>query len=229
MSDINNRARHSAKLEGLTIKTLEWYFDFLSPFAYLQSKRFGEFPADVDITFRPLLFAGLVVYWETKGPGQIPPQRLQTLRHYLWLAKRMNLPGQLPPKFPFNPLKVLRLALSLGPDQETVETIFRCIWEQGLLPEDEAGWKGITEALGVDDADDRIAQPEIKDKLHEYGRQAVEAGVFGVPTFIYDGNLFWGADETDFLLDVLNDPGILSSEEMQRINTIPVGQRPGTE
>lgn len=141
----------------------------------------------------------------------------------------MGLACRLPPKFPFNPLKVLRLALSLGPDRATVETIFRCIWEEGLLPEDEEGWKGIVDALGVDDADARIAAPDIREKLHEYGRLAVAAGVFGVPTFIYDGTLFWGADETDFLLDALSDPGLLSSEEMQRIDTLPVGQRPGTE
>ena len=179
--------------------------------------------------FRPVLFGGLIAHWETKGPGQIPPQRLQTLRHTLWFAKRMGLACNLPPKFPFNPLKALRLALSLGPDQVTVETIFRCIWEEGLLPEDEPGWQGIIEALGVDDADTRIDQPEVKEKLHENGRRAIDAGVFGVPTFVYDGVIFWGADETDFLLDALANPGLLSSEEMTRIDTIPVGQRPGTE
>lgn len=98
-----------------------------------------------------------------------------------------------------------------------------------MLPEDEEGWQGIVEALGIEDADARIAQPDIREKLHENGRQAVDAGVFGVPTFIYDGTIFWGADETDFLLDALSDPGLLSSEEMLRINTLPVGQRPGTE
>jgi 2-hydroxychromene-2-carboxylate isomerase len=211
------------------IRTVDWYFDFLSPFAYLQSHRLDELPDDVEIVYRPVLFGGLVVHWETKGPGQIPPQRLQTLRHTLWVAKRQGLDCKLPPKFPFNPLKTLRLALALGPDQATVETIFRCIWEQGLLPEDEQGWRGIVEALGVDDADDRIAESEIKEKLHENGRRAVEAGVFGVPTFVYDGVVFWGADETDFLLDVLADPGLLTGPEMQRIDTIPAGQRPGTE
>ena len=141
----------------------------------------------------------------------------------------MGLPCKLPPKFPFNPLKTLRLALLLGPDRPAVETIFNCIWERGLLPEEEAGWRGILAALGVDDADARIDQPEIKEKLHEYGRRAIDAGVFGVPTFVYDGVIFWGADETDFLLDALADPGLLTSDEMVRIDSIPVGQRPGTE
>jgi len=229
MSYFNNQTRYSIAPEDRTIRNVEWYFDFLSPFAYLQSKRLSELPGDVEITFRPVLFAGLVAHWETKGPGQIPPQRLQTLRHTMWKAKPMGLSCRLPSKFPFNPLKALRLALSLGPDRATVDTIFRCIWEEGLLPEDEEGWKGIVEALDVADADARIAESGIKEKLHENGHQAVAAGVFGVPTFIYDGTLFWGEDETDFLLDVLADPGLLSGTEMDRIDTIPVGQRPGTE
>ena len=141
----------------------------------------------------------------------------------------MGLSCELPPKFPFNPLKALRLALSLGPDRATVETIFRCIWEEGLLPEEEQGWRGIVAALGIDDADTRMDQAEVKEKLHENGRLAIDAGVFGVPTFVFDKVIFWGADETDFLLDALADPGLLSSEEMARIDTIPVGQRPGTE
>ncbi len=216
---------------GKPSRTVEWYFDFLSPFAYLQSHRFDDFPDDVEIIFRPILFAGLLVYWETKGPGQIPAKRLLTLRHTLWHAKRLNVPCGLPPKFPFNPLKALRLALSFGSDRATIETIFRCIWRDGLLPEDEAGWQGIVDALGIskDDAEARVGQPEIKEALVENGRRAIEAGVFGVPTFILDGFVFWGADETDFLLDALADPGLLGTEEMIRIESLPVGQRPGTD
>lgn len=145
------------------------------------------------------------------------------------MAKQQGIPCHLPPKFPFNPLKVLRLTVSLGSDLTTIETIFRCIWQDGLLPEDELGWQGIVEALGVDDADARIQRTEVKEQLVENGRQAIEAGVFGVPTFVYDKVIFWGADETDFVLQALADPGILSTEEMLRINTIPPGQRPGTE
>ena len=224
----NTAAGHAG---GAPSRTVEWYFDFLSPFAYMQSFRLGELPDDVEVVFRPILFGGLLVHWETKGPGQIPPKRLLTLRHTLWHSKRLGVPCNLPPKFPFNPLKTLRLALSLGSDQATIDTIFRCIWKDGLLPEDEAGWQGIVDALGIsrDDADARVQTPEVKEALVENGHRAVEAGVFGVPTFIHDGVVFWGADETDFLLDVLANPGLLAGEEMARIETLPVGQRPGTD
>lgn len=210
---------------------VEWYFDFLSPFAYLQSHRLDELPNDVELTLRPILFGGLVGHWETKGPGQIPPKRQQLLRHTLWLSNRMEVPYSVPPKFPFNPLKALRLALSLGCDRETVKTIFGCIWSKGLLPEDDAGWQGIVEALGMsmEDAEARINTPEIKQALVDNGQRAVAAGLFGVPTFIHDNKLFWGVDETDFLLDALADPQILRSDEMALIESIPVGQRPGSD
>lgn len=224
-------AEHSPVAGGGASRAVDWYFDFLSPFAFFQSHRLDELPADVEITFRPILFAGLLVHYETKGPGQIPPKRLLTLRHALWLSKRLGVPFNLPPKFPFNPLKALRLAVSLGPDKTVVKTIFRCIWQDGLLPEDESGWRGIAQALGLDvaDAEARAQTPEIKEALIENGHRAIDAGVFGVPTFVHDGTVFWGADETDFLLDALADPGLLRSEEMTGINNIPVGQRPGTD
>jgi len=107
---------------GKPSRTVEWYFDFLSPFAYLQAQRLDELPDDVDIVFRPILFGGLLVEWETKGPGQIPPKRLLTLRHTLWLSQRLGVPCRLPPKFPFNPLKALRPTLSLGSKRATRPT-----------------------------------------------------------------------------------------------------------
>jgi hypothetical protein len=54
------------------MKTLDWYFDFLSGFAYMQFKQLKELPDDVSVEFRPMLFAGLLQHHETKGPAQIP-------------------------------------------------------------------------------------------------------------------------------------------------------------
>jgi 2-hydroxychromene-2-carboxylate isomerase len=143
------------------------------------------------------------------------------MRHINWQARRLGVPYKLPRAFPFVPIKALRLAVSLGPDRHTVETIFRCIWVDGMLPQDEDGWKGITEALGVDDADARIERPEVKDELIANGKRATDLGVFGLPTYVLDGVLFWGVDETDFLLDVLADPTILEDPEMARVATAP--------
>jgi 2-hydroxychromene-2-carboxylate isomerase len=173
-----------------------------------------------------MLFAGLLGHWETKGPGQIPPKRLLTLRHIQWMAKRMGVPYKTPHAFPFSPMRALRVAASLGPDRAAVETIFRSIWVDDLLPHEDEGWQGICAALRIDDGDERIERQEVKDAVVANGQRAVEQGVFGVPTFIVDGTLFWGVDETDFVLDVLADPGLLEEAEMKRIDTIPSGVKP---
>jgi hypothetical protein len=47
--------------------------------------------------------------------------------------------------------------------------------------------------------------------------------VFGVPSFVADGEVFWGADSVDFLKAFLADPELLHSDETQRLDTLPVG------
>ena len=208
------------------MKTIEWYFDFLSPFSYLQSCRLGEFPDDVEIIYRPMLFAGLLGHWETKGPGQIPPKRTLTLRHVHWLAQRMGIPYKTPHAFPYSPVRALRLAAALGQDKAAIDTIFRCMWVDDLLPHEDEGWQGICAAVGIEDGDERVERQEVKDAVIANGQRAIEQGVFGVPTFIVGGTIFWGVDETDFVLDVLADPALMDDPEMKRIDTIPSGAKP---
>ena len=50
----------------------DWYFDYVSPFAYLQLEGFDRLPDDLVIRAKPVLFAGLLGYWEHKGPAEIP-------------------------------------------------------------------------------------------------------------------------------------------------------------
>lgn len=203
------------------MKTVEWYFDFVSPFSYLQLFRFGDLPGDMEIVFRPVLFAGLLGRWGHKGPAEIPAKRVFTMRQVAWLARRDAIPYKLPPAFPFNPIRALRLCVALGSPRQTVETIFRCIWRDGLLPDDDGGWRAIAEAVGAADSDAMVANAEVKAALIANGERAQERGIYGVPTFDAGGELFWGADATDFLLDFLGDPGLLKQEEFTAIAATP--------
>ena len=69
----------------------------------------------------------------------------------------------------------------------------------------------------------RIGSPEVKDALRAGTQAAAAAGVFGVPSFVVDGELFWGADAVDFLKTFLSDPALFDRAEMQRIAGLPVG------
>jgi len=199
------------------MSAVTWYFDFVSPYAYLQSTRLGQLPDNAAVEIRPVLFAGLLAHWETKGPAEVPPKKAFTYRQVAWRAKRDGIPYGLPRHHPFNPLRALRLAIACGSDKGTVQTLFRQIWVDGLLPDDDEDWHWMTEALGLDDADQRISDPAVKAELAENGKDAIAASVFGVPTFVVDGHLFWGDDALDFVLDWFNDPELFETDAMQRV------------
>ena len=53
----------------------DWYFDFISPYAYLQFKHLHKLPKDLELSLKPVLFAGLLGHWQHKGPAEIPAWR----------------------------------------------------------------------------------------------------------------------------------------------------------
>jgi 2-hydroxychromene-2-carboxylate isomerase len=52
----------------------KWYFDFLSPFAYLQLARFQKLPPDIEITTVPVVLGAILKHWGQLGPAEIPPK-----------------------------------------------------------------------------------------------------------------------------------------------------------
>ena len=208
------------------MRTANWYFDFISPYAYLQFKHFDRLPSDLEVTLHPVLFAGLLGHWGHKGPAEIPQKRLQTYRYADWYARRLGVPFRTPPAHPFNPLKALRLAIALNASQEVIATIFDYIWGEGGDAYSEEGFARLTARLNVEDGAALIAQAEVKATLRMNTEQAIARGVYGVPTFIVGEELFWGFDLTEMMLEYLRDPGLLESPEMMRLASLPAAAEP---
>jgi len=210
------------------MKQVDWYFDFISPFAYLASQRLDLLPAGIELRPVPVLFAGLLDHWQTRGPAEIAPMRQFTFRHITWVAGRDGIPLRLPPCHPFNPLRLLRLSVVLGNDSAQVQRLFRFVWAEGRSVDDPEAWHELITELGLADADTRIAAPEVKAQVRENTEQAIARGVFGVPTFIVDDELFWGYDALPFLAQYFANPGLLQGPGFAAADTFPEGQpRPG--
>ncbi len=202
--------------------SLELYFDFVSPFSYLAVERLAH-TADADVAYVPVLFAGLLKHWQHKGPAEIPSKRRFTHRYVLWLAAREGIPLRVPPAHPFNPLAALRLAIACKNDVHTIRSVFRFIWQEGRRPDDPGDWRTLQERLNIADADIRIAQPAVKEALRRNGERALALGVFGVPSFVVRGELFWGFDALAFALAYARDPAVLENDEMRRLGDLPIG------
>ena len=203
--------------------TVDWYFDVISPFAYLQLVRFDRLPDDLAVNYRPILFAGLLGHWGHKGPAEIEAKRIHTYRFSQWRADREGIPLRYPPVHPFNPLKALRLCIARGSDASTVRAVFDHIWRDGIGIETESGWRALVERLDIDDADALVSAPEVKDGLRRSTEEAIAAGVYGVPTFRVGEELFWGDDATGMMLDYLANPNFFEIGEFERVSNLPAG------
>lgn len=202
-------------------KAFDWYFDFISPFAYLQWQLLRRHEPALTIKPVPVLFAGLLAHWDNKGPVEIAPKRNWTYEHCLWIARRHDIVMQLPPQHPFNPLPLLRLCIALDSNANVVDRLFRNVWQEGYLPADEIAWQALLQELGV--SPESINTADVKTTLRKNGEQAIAAGVFGVPTAVASGKCFWGVDATDMLLAFLDNHPFFTSPEFQRAQTLPIG------
>jgi 2-hydroxychromene-2-carboxylate isomerase len=199
---------------------LAWFFDYVSPYAYLQFAAHPDLMQRDDVELVPIVFAGLLRHWAHKGPAELPTKRPHTYRHTTWLAGRLGVPFRYPPGHPFNSLHALRLTIAAGSTYEAIRTVNQFIWGEGRSVGDE--WGELGRRLGIDDPDAAANTPAVKDALRANGDRALAAGVFGVPTFTGGGHLFWGLDATDMLRDWLADPALFDSAEMRRISSLPV-------
>jgi len=197
--------------------SVDWYFDFVSPFSYIGLYRLREIPAT--IMYKPVLFAGLLNHWGQKGPAEIPAKRRWTYRWCHWWAKELDIPFRFPAEHPFNPLHHLRLALACGNRPEAVKRIFDSIWMSGENATDPVRFSRLCSELGVT-AEQLSA---VKDLLRRNTEEAAALGVFGVPSFVADGEVFWGADAVPFLRAFLADRTALHNDEMRRLDALPLG------
>jgi len=188
-----------------------WYFDVVSPFAYLHYHTLRPLRERIEIRPVPVLFAGLLKYWGTKGPAEVPPKRLHTYQYCVWAASRLGVAFRMPARHPFNPLAAQRLLIAVGATNEAVEKAFTFVYGEGRDP--ELDLDAFSERLEVTDPRQCIADPQIKQQLLANTQAAAGRGVFGVPTLAVGGRLFWGSDTVEWTTAFLDDPALFDKPE----------------
>ena len=191
---------------------IDFWFDPVSPYAYLAFERLPEAFVGVSyrVAYRPIVFGALLKAHAHKGPAEIEPKRAWTFRQVHWLAHRAGIPIATPARHPFNPLALSRLLWASAADRATpsrwaCETVLRHVWRsQGADAEDPARLAELRAVLAParDPASD-----EVKQQLRAATDDALAHGVFGVPTIGVGDKRFWGFDALDMVAALLkNDP-----------------------
>ena len=201
---------------------LRWYFDFVSPYAYLHWQKLKALPQFGRIQPVPIALGAVLHHLGNLGPAEIPAKRRFIYRQLSWTAAQEGVVLRFPPAHPFNPLPALRLCIAAGSGAAAVDAIFDWIWQQGCAADDVATLDALAARLGVDDPAAAVGSLDVKEALRRNTEAAIAAGVFGVPTLSIDGELFWGNDAHPLMAAVLDDPGLLEQPAWQQLLSLPV-------
>lgn len=203
------------------MKHLRFYFDFISPFSYFAWRQLSQLE-DVEIEFLPVPLGSLLNHWGIKGPGEVTPKREFLLKTCLRKAAREGFSFTTPKTHPFNSLYALRLALKeVSGDHQLA--VIAALWEAGWRDRIDMGepneLQAALNARGLPAAElfEKTFSKEARQALKANLAQAIESGVFGVPSFVYQDELFWGQDSIPDLQDFLADKDRLDRSKLAEL------------
>jgi 2-hydroxychromene-2-carboxylate isomerase len=192
-----------------TMPTLEFFYDFVSPYSYLASTRIEAAVARVGgtVRFRPFLLGG--VFGAT---GNRAPLEVEAKGRHMWVdldrwARRIGVALHRPPRFPL--LSVLPLRTAFAAEQAGVllpftHAVFRSYWVDGKDFSDPAVVSAVATAAGLDGAALVAAAPSFKDALKAQTQEAVDRGAYGAPALFVGEEMFIGNDRLEFAVDALS-------------------------
>lgn len=183
-----------------------FFLDFVSPYTWLALMQAPAFEREHGVRFepRPIVYAKLLEEHGLLGPAETPAKRRYTFHDVARRARRLGLRLVGPPAHPFRSLGALRVATLYqdGPSALALcAALSDAAWSRGLDLTQSAVLEQVVSEVGLDarDLERRAQDPEIKEALRRRTSEALAQGVFGVPSFLHDGRLFWGHDRMDEL------------------------------
>ncbi len=194
-------------------RVIDYYYTHISPWAYIGHQEFLDLAAahNYAVRFKPVNLGQ--VFAETGGLALAKRHAVRQDYRFLelqrWRVKR-SVPLNLKPLyFPCDAgpsdRAAIALALEGGPVGDFSQRVFKACWAEDRNVSDHDVLMGILKEMGLDGA--RILKAadaqDIADRYLAHQQEAVEAGVFGSPSYIWKGEVFWGQDRLDLLADAL--------------------------
>ncbi len=194
----------------MSATTVDYFFAPISPWAYLGHARFARIVADTGATLRlkPMDLGAIFPISGGLPLGKRAPQRqayrLVDLKRF---SDFLGVPLNLQPRhFPAPADDAARLivatdmALGSAAALDLAGRVGSATWAQQRNIGDAAVLRELLAEAGLDAGlADRAAEPQVAERYAAYTREATEAGVFGAPSYLIDGEIFWGQDRLDFV------------------------------
>ena len=211
-------------------RTVTFYFDVISHNAYLALAQLEQLAARhaVHVALQPVLFGAMLKHYGQLGPAEITPKNLWMIRDVLRKAEHLGLELNPPACHPFNPLWALRCLMTQPDDgarRAMTQVLFRAVWVESKNVSDADELKGVLTLAGYD-ADAVLTQaaaPDNKNALRAATEAAIAAGVFGVPSMAFEGEVFWGFDDLPVLEEVIVNGDCIDDSALDRWKQVPKG------
>jgi len=192
------------------IKSIDFYFDFISPYSYLAHKKIKVIKEkkDVNFIYKPILVGGLHNLQGITAPAFIKPKLKHMISDCNLIAKKEKTDFTWNSKFPTNSLNIMRgyIFINNKIKELYLDKMFDANWKDNLDTSNEKILKETLEKCDIDLTNflEGIKDPKIKDKLKTVTKKAHDNEIFGVPTFVVNNKIFWGQDRLEFALDEYN-------------------------
>ena len=187
-------------------KSIDFYFDFISPYSYLAYKRLKLINNDnkLNINYKPILLGGLHKLTNITAPA-FNKQKMKNMKNDCELiAIKNNIEFKWNTKFPINSLYLMRgyLAVISNLKKKFFDICYDCYWKDNIDISDEKNIDNILKKIGLDKKIffENINNEKIKDNLKKLTNDAFEKDIFGAPTFVVNNKIFWGQDRIEFAL-----------------------------
>ena len=192
------------------IKSIDFYFDFISPYSYLAYKRIKliDKKDELRINYKPILLGGLHKLGVITAPA-FNERKMKNMKNdceLVALKNKINFKWNT--KFPMNTLYLMRGYLIIKDQlkEKFFNICFDAYWKDNVDINDEKNVVEILDLIKIDK--DKffkgIQDIQIKDELKRLTSEAFEKDIFGAPTFVVNNKIFWGQDRLDYALDEYN-------------------------
>ena len=188
-------------------KHIDFYFDIISPYAYIAYKNIVRIN-NIKFNFKPVLLGGLHNQVGITAPA-FNKFKLKNMKNDCELiSKKNNISFIWNSKFPINSLYIMRGYLTVNEDKkkEYWDTFFNAYWRDNTDLTLEKSIIQLLENLQINHEEffKNISKVEVKNELKNYTNEAFKKEIFGAPTFVVNNKIFWGQDRLDYALDELD-------------------------
>ena len=191
------------------IKTIDFYFDFISPYSYIAHQKIKSIKTSkVKFNYKPILLGGLHKLGEITAPA-FNERKMKNMRNDCELiSKKNNIPFKWNDKFPINSLHLMRGYISIDSKfkDQYIDTCFNAYWKNNIDISLDQNINDILNNCKINEKEffNLINDQKIKTELKNLTVKAFEKDIFGAPTFVVNKKIFWGQDRLEYALDECN-------------------------